>query len=92
MFVYRKEKFAIIGVTPKSGKYREIHEELIGKKCWITNPEKDTMIIILYEEDESIELFSAHTSIVVDISESDDKIDVETKNTFYTFLKLDSGD
>lgn len=92
MFTYRKEKFAIIGVTPKSGEYKKIHEELIGKKCWITNPEKNTMIIILYEEDENIELFSAHTSIVVDVSESDDKIDVETKNTFYTFLKLDNGD
>ena len=92
MFVYRKEKFAIIGVKPKSGTYKKIHEELIGKKCWITNPEKDTLILILYEEDKYVESFSAHTSIVLNFTESADKIDVETENTFYTFLKLDGGE
>lgn len=92
MFTYRKEKFAIIGVTPKSGKYKKIHEELIGKKCWITSLREETPILILYEEDKYIESFSAHTSLVINFVETPDKIDVETENTFYTFLKLDNGD
>lgn len=84
-------EYVIKEVIPKSGKMREIHEEVLGRRCYILALEKNQRGLIKFEPSyDPGRLHRLHTSTVIDIIESEDgsRVSIETVNTIYVLERI----
>ena len=76
----------------KEGALRDIHKQMIGRKCGMPfAPEKGYSALLSFDrcDPESDELpLNVYTSIVYNITERTDGIILETMNTVYTLRKV----
>lgn len=80
-------------VIPRNGRMRDIHEEVLGCRCYIIALEKGERGFIKFEPRYDYGHFHRlHTSLVRDWTESDDcrRVTVETENTTYVMEALNS--
>lgn len=84
-------EYVIKEVIPKSGKMLEIHEEVLGRRCYILALEKNQRGFIKFEPSyDPGRLHRLHTSTVMDITEAEDgsQISIETANTTYVLERI----
>lgn len=84
-------EYVIKEVIPKSGKMLEIHEEVLGRRCYILALEKNQRGFIKFEPSyDPGRLHRLHTSTVMDIIETEDgsQISIETANTTYVLERI----
>lgn len=80
-------------VKPKDGVMKEIHEEVLGRRCYIIALEKGQRGFIKFEPEYDMGRFHRlHTSVVIDWSESEDgsQLSIETANTVYVLERISS--
>lgn len=80
-------------VKPKDGVMKEIHEEVLGRRCYIIALERGQRGFIKFEPDYDMGRFHRlHTSAVVDWTESEDGklLTIETANTTYVLEQVGS--
>lgn len=84
-------EYVIREVIPKKGKMLEIHEEVLGRRCYILALEKNQRGFIKFEPSyDPGRLHRLHTSTVMEITEADDgsQISIETANTTYVLERI----
>lgn len=84
-------EYVIKEVIPKNGRMREIHEEVLGRHCYILALEKNQRGFIKFEPSyDPGRLHRLHTSTVMDIIEAEDgsQISIETANTTYVLERI----
>ena len=84
-------EYVIREVIPKNGKMLEIHEEVLGRRCYILALEKNQRGFIKFEPSyDPGRLHRLHTSTVMEITEADDgsQISIETANTTYVLERI----
>ena len=80
-------------VKPKDGVMKEIHYDVLGRRCYIIALEKGQRGFIKFEPEYDMGRFHRlHTSTVVDWSESEDGkiLSIETANTTYVLEHISS--
>lgn len=80
--------YIISDVSPKNGKMRNIHEEVLGRKCYIVDIENGHRGLIKYLPDYDDHYHRLNTSTVLDVTTTTDgNMVIETENTFYHLVK-----
>lgn len=80
-------------VKPKDGVMKEIHQDVLGRRCYIIALEKGQRGFIKFEPEYDMGRFHRlHTSTVVDWSESEGGkiLSIETVNTTYVLERISS--
>lgn len=84
--------YIIKSVTPKDGVMREIHEEVLGRKCFILSAELGERGWIKFEPSYDPGCFHRlHTSAVLKCTKAEDEswVEIETINTTYRLERLE---
>lgn len=87
-------EYVIRKVIPKNGKLREIHEEVLGRRCYIVALERNQRGFIKFEPSyDPGRLHRLHTSTVMEITEAEDgaRISIETANTTYLLERIEGS-
>ena len=80
-------------VKPKDGVMKEIHHDVLGRRCYIIALEKGQRGFIKFEPEYDMGRFHRlHTSTVFDWNESEDGkiLSIETANTTYVLERINS--
>lgn len=76
--------YTIKAVKPKDGVMREIHEDVLGRRCYILFLQIGHRGILKYEPEYDPGCYhSLHTSTVKKVTHGDNGVEVETRNTVY---------
>lgn len=81
--------YIISEIIPKDGIMKDIHKEILGRKCYIIELEKGKSSLIKYFSGYSSGYHRLITSIVRDVEFSNDEksVIIETTNTVYHLVE-----
>lgn len=84
------EKYIIKDVAPKNGIMRDIHEEVLGRECYIVSAEVGCRGLLKYLPDYDDRYHRLNTSTIVSVAsdKSGDEVIIETVNTIYRLSEL----
>lgn len=84
-------EYIIKEVSPKNGEMRDIHKEVLGRRCYIITLQKNWRGLIKFEPSYAPgELHRLLTSTIMEIIEAEDgsRITIETANTNYVLERI----
>lgn len=82
--------YIIKDVIPKNGIMRDIHEEVLGRRCYIIYAEAGNRGLLKYLPDYDDTYHRLHTStiVMVDDKSNDGEVIIETVNTIYRLSEI----
>lgn len=82
--------YIIKDVIPKNGIMRDIHEEVLGRRCYIISAEVGCRGLLKYLPDYDDRYHRLHTSTIVSVKDgkSGDEVIIETVNTIYRLSEI----
>lgn len=86
-------KYIIKDIIPKNGIMRDIHEEVLGRRCYIASAEVGNRGLLKYLPDYDDRYHGLHTStiVMVDDKTHEGEVVIETANTIYKLSEVKLG-
>lgn len=83
-------EYIIKDVTPKNGIMRDVHEEVLGRRCYIVSAKVGDSGLLKYLPDYDDRYHSLRTSAIVTVDDRthDGETVIETVNTIYRLLEI----
>lgn len=83
-------EYIIKDVAPKNGVMRDIHDEVLGRRCYIVSAEVGSRGLLKYlpDYDDRYHRLCTSTVVIVDDKTHEGEVIIETANTIYKLSEI----